>query len=956
MPPTESIFLPDDEPPRQTVSRVRWIIWLILLLAVAVPVGLEIVGSHYQSATADRLRALCQDRKQRPWPTLAEVETRVGGWPLRSETPYRKNRSVVFTWPSVFRGHLVRVIVADDNRVVQIDLPWSKDGDVTDPIAMDAPDGLEVVAQARTEAQIEADKTPLTGRQLQEAVRGAFAGPRENLRNAVLIFPVVDEENRIRPEGAGLSTIAGYSAVCSPRKRLEADPRRLRDVLAAADCWRGGTLLDQARIDLCTRTAGTAEYVVPRLKATDEGLHLTVDIRGPQANRHQSREHQLGRDELPKVPGLIALDVLVYLGVELPAADRDWVLSPQIQNEADAVDLTDWIANEFNQVFVPRHLAGILDRNPACVAGWDVRIRADSLLPGIKQLAEPQRTAVFECSAIQRTRALALNSDERHQQAILELLKLAPTERGEPYWYAALIDSAMQAHDDELVSNLFAFWEQNANDYPNRLARGSELLAWGGQARSRTDANYQISPQNLAIFHERVRRAQHEYERALEINPLGWGAHRDLLVVARSLGLPFEFLQRHFLSATRLCPSDARVYRNKLTYLWKMFFGTRERLFEFGRECLASEQWEAGIPQFIPEVLYESVTDRSNRATEYRYFKAPEHWELLKAYFDAGQRQPDKDVQRSTLNYFASQAVLSGHFVEAAEAFDRLDAEQVQPQLPIDVGHSPPRVITEYDPKYFPNGAFQYSYWRDIALAEARPTTSGRLSAVRIALAGARLDDAERLLGSPLPADEDESAELERCRRALALGRRLMTAGKIELTPHEALEVFAEFKRKSCRGLDRANWWKVDGTKLTWNYPAYDQANGWIDSTAIFFPVGVRHAVISATVEAAGIPRFEIVAHSQAPRNLVFLNYDVNGSKVALGRLGESIFSAPLSKGPWEFVLQYQGEKDRLSPIPATTWDPIVVDDVPSTFGFVVHISGARQSFSISELKIELRN
>jgi hypothetical protein len=353
------------------------------------------------------------------------------------------------------------------------------------------------------------------------------------------------------------------------------------------------------------------------------------------------------------------------------------------------------------------------------------------------------------------------------------------------------------------------------------------------------------------------------------------------------------------------------------------------------------------------------MSDRQNRAFKFRDFKSPVRWELLKDFYAGAQRQPDKEVQRYAVNYFAIHAALGGHFAEAAAAFDRLDieVEDVQPQDPIDVGRSPPRIVTDYDRSVFAHQDVHYALLRDRVHAALCRTDSERLASVRLALAELRLNDAETTLGLLQPADPDEIAEVDRCRRALNLGRRLMKERKLDLSPQEALDVFAEFSRKSCRGLDRGGWWAVEGDKLVWNYPGYNAANGWIDATEVFFPVGLHHAVVSGTVEAVGLPWFEIVAHSQALRDPILLVYDMSqNGEARLHRHEQSWQKTLLRKEPWAFQMEYNADTDRYSPLPGVEWNTIVTDDVPSTFGFTVHGSRGGQKFSISHLRIELRN
>ncbi len=265
----------------------------------------------------------------------------------------------------------------------------------------------------------------------------------------------------------------------------------------------------------------------------------------------------------------------------------------------------------------------------------------------------------------------------------------------------------------------------------------------------------------------------------------------------------------------------------------------------------------------------------------------------------------------------------------------------------------------DYDAKVFGWRFHRYAHLRDRALANTDETSVGRLAAVRVALADGRFDDAEATMPSVTPRDDGESAELERCRRALLLCRRLVRDGKLDVTAQEAFETLAEFQRTSCRGLERSTGWKVNGDELIWEYPGSGFTYQGTTTNAVFFPVGARHALVSFTMNQTGNVLCEVTMHGQAVRDHVVIQYSFQhglASLMAQDRaVNHYLRQERVGAGPWAFACEYGPLVDRIAPSRGTQWEKTVYDDVPSTFGFVIFPNQPKQTFSITNLKIVLR-
>jgi hypothetical protein len=956
---SESIFLPDEPRPQRDRSRIGRAICWGLIVVLLLLLGLEASAWHFQKETADRLRVFCASRREQTFPTVADLRGNISGWALEREATVGRRRMVIFTWPSLLRKRLLRVVVDDNRQAVMLDVAAADDDDFIDPIAVAGERGL--AAPSRAVDPLAPPQPPeAKARDLLAQIREAYTRPRESLRTGVLVFPVIDRENRIRPDGAGLGIIAAYSAICSPKKRMSIDPRHVRRTLLGARCWDGGTLLDQRAIDVCTRAVGTPLYAISRLAENGDQRHLTVECRGGgESRRDKTYEHDLAPDELTRASGLIALDILAWMTIELTPDDRAWVAAPQIESAEDAVELGEYIAKVEALAFAwPQEREAFVKRHPECVAAWDVLLDPRETGPATKLRPNAADSRVLTCSSVMRTLARDASVQPDRKQIFKQVLDLAPAQRGEAPFHQVLLECARGLGDEVVADAVFANWEHEETDYSNCLARGEYLIPWAWSARGNATAD-KVSEQGFRLFAERLERARQNLEAAIAQNPLGWAAHRELIAVAMGLGLPFEYMQQHFLAAVRLVPGDKRTYARKLAYLQKKWHGTSERLLALARECLDNGNWGSGIPEMAPRVLDELTSEEMNTATNYLSFREPQYWELFHEYFEQAVQRQDKKMQVKAVNLMAIYGVATGHFAEAGDAFNRLDIEPVQPTDPESGQPVVPFVFSEYEGELFGWRVYRYAHFRDRALAHTDKGVAGTLAAIRVALADSRLDDAEQQIQAIVPADPADTAELERCRRALALARKLYRDGQIEVTAQEAFETFAEFARTSCRGLDRSEGWKVEGNALIWEFPGSGFKYQGSITNSFFFPVGVRHAVISVSLALTGGQKAcEVVMHSQALRDHVAMHY--NGGAAYLMSQGEQTnrfaVSENVGQSPWSFKYEYGADVDRIMPRRGVTWDKIVYDDVPSTFGFYVFNPDAGDGVAISNLKIELRD
>lgn len=959
---SSDIFFPDDDsgssrsvrpaakPPRSRIGRA--VVWTIIG-ALLIMLGLEVSGWYFQRESIARLKEIGRGQAEGQRISPDTVRQAMAGWPLESSRDANRRKMIVFTWPTVVQKRHVRMVLARDGSVYTLDATADPEDDVVQPFVYADSGGVKL-PEYREPVPIEQPR--FTSKELIAELNQAFETPARRLPAGVLVFPVTGADNKITDEGLGLAMIANFSATYTPRRRLATDPRRVLDTLLAANYSSAGTESTDSRIQIVVRDIEPTRYVLPQLITTPEGFQLRHAVHAlTDGTPVRTFEHTLAAGDLPRVPGLIVQDVLESSHVELTDAEREFIGRPQFKTQDEIRDLSYWMAGQRMRGNRSIPFAPLADRSSNCSAAWEFRLGRSTS----SQTDLPQAPEVVECGAIQRQLATSFMVGRSSVNAFRELLKLAPDQRQDALFFRTLFNLAQKQDDDALddavMEVLLAIWEREDRSYGAHLQRGEALVEWAWKARGGGWSS-EVSRKGWQLFEQRLRRAEREYEDALAVNPQGWLAHGSLIKTAKGLGRPYSSVRSHRRKAAELCPDSWYAYQNEFDYLQKRWHGTEDQLLALARECLETRQWNAKIPQMTPAILFEVAFDYQNNALDFKWFRQPPYYSLVHDYYRYAQEQPDRAIQRDALNYAAIRLAGGGRYRDAAPLFDRLDPEWDEPQT-VPGTNGPVRAKGEYMEEHF-KAEWSYFHSRDAVRAHVGEPAPNGLSTIRLALAHARLDEAEQLLSATTPADDVESRELNRCRKALALGRRLHAEGSVELSALDMLQVCAEFHRLQCTPLDAAPQWSVAGDALVWTYNGYAAESKAAHRGNLFFPVGLLHGTISATMDFDGeMHRVEVIAHTQTERNRLHLYYDPQQSQITLERSGrQAEFLKRAITVPIEFRMQYGSRTDTISPMPDLSWDAVVRDDIPSTFGITTWAGNAPAKLSLKRIRIEKRS
>jgi hypothetical protein len=790
----------------------------------------------------------------------------------------------------------------------------------------------------------------------------AFAAPAESLKPPLVIFPLVGEDDRVRPDGAGLSHMATFAAVYTSRKHIALSVPLAQEVLRDTGCTKAKAALDKETIPLCLSALGAKLYAIPKLVTGNDADVLTIACHGDgDKYRDRTFTHTMKPRDLRKVPGLIAQSIQEYLGVSLPPEERERVVAPQVRDERDLRTLLGMAGGRIELGLKEKTIQDLLSRNPDCVAGWELYLNRTTDPAGAAgRFDKPQPAA--DCPGLRVSHAALIGERGGIERAFRMLLPLVASHKTDAAFLSTLFECAARLKDQRVAYHVLELWRKADMGYSACLARGERLIDWawpvrgaewaekivfrsavlrpGGHGTMQVD--HDLTSDGGERFLERLEEARRELDQALKVNPSGWAAHAQFIRVVTGLGLPREFMEDHFKKATKLRPRHGPAFAAKLEYLMPRWHGTAEELFDFGQKCAATNFWDEHVPQLFPTALHESCIDPREASLSSDYFRLPVVWDSILAYHRGAQKSADGAERRQILNRLIEWGIRGGRYEEVVVPLQKLRGEG---RIDREVFADDEELEFFYDLIHARTGKLMTQlrspHKNDLALAKTG-----------VALAAGNFEEAARTIERVEPGEHVDRAKVSAYRAAIAAGRKLTQDKSLPLKGAEGLEVF----------LGARPLWKYGGDQFACTVPAGGRAT-------LTCPIGIRHGLISGGLSWSGdLSYARIVAHTRAPRDKVILHYLPGRAALDTARLavvdlirnGRWLGRMPYPAGSPPFRLEYRAGKDSFVPafgaFGSISWEPVVDNDVPSGFRIEVVAGDRPVLFAISNLRIELKD
>ena len=196
----------------------------------------------------------------------------------------------------------------------------------------------------------------------------------------------------------------------------------------------------------------------------------------------------------------------------------------------------------------------------------------------------------------------------------------------------ALTQNQKQYEDcyGSIENTLFKNWPDESAVW---LLKGEAYYkkAWfargGGYADKVTDEGWKNFNENLAV-------AETAAKKAWKLNPTD--ARIPGLMIRLDEGLQRERpdMELWFQRAMQINPNNYEACKYKLHFLYPQWYGSRDEMIAFGRECVASNNWGGSVPLILLDAHWEFCSHLQDSEEKNNYWKQPGVWPDIMASFE----------------------------------------------------------------------------------------------------------------------------------------------------------------------------------------------------------------------------------------------------------------------------------------------------------------------------------
>lgn len=174
-----------------------------------------------------------------------------------------------------------------------------------------------------------------------------------------------------------------------------------------------------------------------------------------------------------------------------------------------------------------------------------------------------------------------------------------------------------------------------------------------------------VSQDGWHLFAERLAKAEEILTPLQEKHPEEAAIDRVMMTVALGRQEPRDQMELWFQRGIKADPDNFPIYMAKRYYLLPRWYGSDQIVWDFGKECAASDNWSAKIPT----ILLEAIDDAAQNNPE--VYADPGVWEPVEKVFrDYLTHYPDALTYRTR---FFKCAVQGSHWDIAAEQLKLMD-------------------------------------------------------------------------------------------------------------------------------------------------------------------------------------------------------------------------------------------------------------------------------------------
>ncbi|HEY1790798.1 MAG TPA: hypothetical protein VGJ73_21800 [Verrucomicrobiae bacterium] len=196
--------------------------------------------------------------------------------------------------------------------------------------------------------------------------------------------------------------------------------------------------------------------------------------------------------------------------------------------------------------------------------------------------------------------------------------------------------------------------------------------AWLARGHGASD---QVTPEGWRLFSERLKIARKALEHAWSRDPQEPQIPTLMISIVQGEQSGRPEMEKWFARAMQADPNNYAACRAKLHFLLPQWYGTRDDMLAFGRECVASTNWGGEVPLILVDAHSEFVTTLSGQDRQ-DYWFAPDVWpDIQSAYQKYAQLNPDETRFRYPYAWYALECGQTNAFVQQIKLIRQNDGQ-----------------------------------------------------------------------------------------------------------------------------------------------------------------------------------------------------------------------------------------------------------------------------------------
>jgi len=199
-----------------------------------------------------------------------------------------------------------------------------------------------------------------------------------------------------------------------------------------------------------------------------------------------------------------------------------------------------------------------------------------------------------------------------------------------------------------------------------RILQASAIIDAAWQARGSAIAA-RVAPDAWKAFHDGLTEAERVLEETWRTDSTEARVATLMITVKMGQGEEGggrEAMETWFKRAMEADPDNYDACSRKLYYLYPRWHGSHEEMIEFGRECLNTANWRAGLPHLLVQA-HDAIAQESTDTAE--YYQRPDVWRDIQDVYEGNLLNfPDDVYHRSQ---YAKAAARCGKWQVANKQF-----------------------------------------------------------------------------------------------------------------------------------------------------------------------------------------------------------------------------------------------------------------------------------------------